>query len=250
MYYQKVVEGRKTLMKSNYVKIETDVSKFADRVDEITATTSYDLVKHTIAQLKHALYDNKDAPAICAPQIGVDLRLFLVRTAKTEDERFKVFLNPIVVSGEGLHLSRETNLSLQGKQYIIPRKNKIHVAYQSAAGEVSSETYVGPYAEVIQQMIEMLDGITLADYGFDLDDVGGPAAYDKAPKKQKTEVLAMYLETLKTYSSDLAAEIESTPELKDLNATIDFMTGMLTGAITPINPETSSTAKTSEEKSD
>lgn len=235
-------------MKNNYVKIETDITKFAERTDEITATISYDTVKHAISQIKRALYDNPDCVAICAPQIGADLRLFVVRTARTESERFKVFLNPLIVSSEGLHLSRETNLSIPDKEFIIPRKNKIHVAYQAANGEVASETYVGAYAEVVQQMIEMLDGITLIDYGFDLDDVGGPKAYDKAPKKQQTEVIAMYLESLKEYSSELASEIEQTPELKQINDTINFMKGMLTGEITPIKPENESI--TTEEKSE
>ena len=224
-------------MKNNYVKIETDITKFAERVDEITAAVSYDTVKHTVAQLKRALYDNKDTVALCAPQIGVNLRLFVVKTSRSESERFKVFLNPLIVSSEGLHLSREMNLSIPDKQYIIPRKNKVHVAYQSANGEVASETYVGAYGEVVQQMIEMLDGITLADYGFDLDDVGGAKAYDKASKKQQTEVMAMYLESLKEYSSELASEIENDPELKQINDTIKFMTGMMTGDITPIRPE-------------
>lgn len=224
-------------MKTNYVKIETELTKFADRVDEITSQTSYDDVKHAVSQLKRALYDNQDAVALCAPQIGIDLRLFVVKTSRTESERFKVFLNPLIISSEGLHLSRETNLSLPGKQFIIPRKNKVHVAYQAANGEVGSETYVGAYGEVVQQMIEMLDGITLMDYGFDLDDIGGPEVYDKASKKQQTEVIAMYLDSLKVYSSDLAAEIENTPELKQINDTIEFMTGMMTGKITPIRPE-------------
>ena len=233
-------------MKTNYVKIETDITKFADRVDEITSSVSYDTVKHTIAQLKRALYDNKDAVAICAPQIGVDLRLFVVKTSRTEADRFKIFLNPMIVSSEGLHLSRETNLSIPDKQYIIPRKDKIHVAYQNANGEVGSETYVGAYGEIVQQMIEMLDGITLADYGFDLDDIGGPSAYDKASKKQQTEVMAMYLDSLKGYSSELAKEIEANPELKQINDTIDFMKGMMTGEITPIKSEPSATQEKSE----
>ena len=84
-------------MKNNYVKVETDITKFSDRVDEITAAVSYDTVKHTIAQLKRALYDNKDTVAICAPQIGINLRLFVVKTSRTESERFKVFLNPLIV---------------------------------------------------------------------------------------------------------------------------------------------------------
>ena len=73
------------------------------------------------------------------------------------------------------------------------------MAFQHEDGYVDSETYVGAYAEVVQQMIEMLDGIILIDYGLDLDDIGGPEAFDKASNKQKTELLAMYLEQLKKH---------------------------------------------------
>lgn len=222
-------------MKNKYIPIIKDLTKFESRVDEIDSSVSYDDVKHVISELKKALYNDSAIPALAAPQIGYALRLFVVRTSRTEDDRFKVFLNPMIVSTEGLHLSREICASIPDKQYIIPRKNKLHIAYQAANGEVCSETYTGAYSEVIQQMIELLDGITLADYGLDLDDLGGPAVFDKAPKKQKTEALALYMDNLKQYSAELSQEIESNPELKNLDSTISFMTGMLTGDITPID---------------
>lgn len=222
-------------MKSyKHIPIITDITAFEERVDEITSTTDYETVKHTISSLKKALYANPDCAALCAPQIGVDLRLFVVKTAKSESQRFHIFLNPLIISSEGLHLSRETNPSLPNKQFIIPRKDKVHVAFQKEDGKVDSETYFGAYGEVVQQMIEMLDGITLADYGLDLDDIGGPAAYDKATKKQQVEIMAMYLESLKLDSAALTSEIEESPELKNLNDTIDFMAGMLKGDITPL----------------
>lgn len=221
-------------MKNKYIPIITDITKFESRIDEIDSSVSYDTVKHVISEIKKALYNNSSIPALAAPQIGHMLRLFVVRTSKTESDRFKVFLNPMIVSSEGLHLSREICASIPDKEYIIPRKNTVHIAYQAANGEVCSETYSGAYSEVIQHMIELLDGITLADYGLDLDDLGGAAIFDKASKKQKTEAIALYLDTLKNYSSDLMKEIESDPELKNLNDTISFMTGMLTGDITPI----------------
>lgn len=211
--------------------IITDLNTFSDRVDEITSATSYETIKHCVSTLKKVLYDNPDFPAICAPQIGNSLRLFVVRTAKSESDRFKVFLNPMIVSSEGLHMSRESNLSIPNKQYLIPRKNKLHVAYQTIDGHVESETYLGAYAEVVQQMIEMLDGITLADYGLDLDDAGGPAAFDKATKKSKAELIALYLDSLKSFSDELAVDIENNPELKTLNDAINFHTKVLTGEI-------------------
>lgn len=222
------------MAKSKYVKIITDIEAFSERTDELVGDVSYEEVKQTIADIKKALYDNSDVPALCAPQIGSKLRLFVVRTAKSESQRFKVFLNPIIISSEGLHLSREKNASFENKEFIIPRSDKVHVAYQETDGKPNSETFIGAYGEVVQQMIEMLDGITLADTALDLDDVGGPEEFDAASKKDKQTIISMYLENLKQTHDDIAKEIEETPELKNLNDTIEFMKGMLTGDITPI----------------
>lgn len=221
-------------MKNEIIKIVTDLDRFNERIDEITGEISYATIKHCISRLKQALYDNPKISALCAPQIGENLRLFVVKTARTEDRRFKVFLNPMVVKPEGMHLSREINASIPNKEFIIPRRNSVHVAFQHEDGYVDSETYVGAYAEVVQQMIEMLDGIILIDYGLDLDDIGGPEAFDKASNKQKTELLAMYLEQLKNMSSSFREEIENSPILNILNKNIDFTAGVLAGTITPV----------------
>lgn len=221
--------------KSYVVKIVEGPENFSERVDEILDNKLYEPVKHAVSQLKERLKVDPELVALCAPQIGTKLRLFVVKTSGTNMEKFKAFINPMIVTGEGLHLSREVNPSFKGKQFIIPRKDKVHVAYQTPDGHVESETYVGVYGEVIQQMIEMLDGITLFDYGFDLDDVGGAEEFDKATKEEKEQVIQMYLESLKSISGELKEEIESNPELKRINDTIDFTTRMLSGEIKPVD---------------
>ena len=218
----------KVMSSKNVIKIITDLSKFEERVDEIVGTTSYDQVKHAVAELKNTLTAySDDVVALCAPQIGLNLRLFAVKTA---NKQIKVFLNPMVISAEGLHLSREINASLKGKEYIIPRKDKIHLAYQEIDGRANSETYTGVYAEVIQQMVEMLDGILLCDYGLEIDE-----DFDKATEKQRQAIIAMYLNHLKNNYAELKSEIDNTPELKVINENIDFMTRLLSGEIKPVD---------------
>lgn len=224
-------------MKNEIIKIVTDPAAFEERVDEIDGSTKFETVKHVVSKLKNALYDHPETAALCAPQVDSNLRLFVVKLSRKEDNRFKVFLNPIIVKSEGLHLSRETNPSFPDKQFIIPRRNKLHVAYQTEDGHVSSETYVGAYSEVVQQMIEMLDGITLADYGLDLDIVGGPAEFDNATDEEKAELIDLYLKNLSEQSNELATMIAEDPELNKVNKTIDFMAGLLDGTITPENPQ-------------
>lgn len=221
-------------MKNKYVTIITDVEAFQERNDEILSDTDYSYVKNVIARLKDALYDNKDTAALCAPQIGEHTRIFIVRNGQKDETRFKAFLNPIIISAKGLHMSREANISFPNKQFIIPRRNEVHVAYQTPDGRVTSESFLGAYAEVVQQMIEMLDGITLFDYGLDLDNVGGPNAFDKATQKDKVQVIQMYLNQLKQYNSQLAEEIENDPVLNLMNKSIEFNKGIILGNIKPI----------------
>ena len=55
--------------------------------------------------------------------------------------------------------------------------------------------------------------------------------FDKAPKKQQAEVIAMYLDTLKDQYADLEKEIKDDPILQDIEDTIEFRTGILKGDI-------------------
>lgn len=217
--------------------IITDLDSFEERCDEILSDTSYEYVKDVISRLKDALYSNKGVAALCAPQIGEHARIFAVRNGHKDQDRFKVFLNPIVVSAKGLHLSREVSPSLPNKEFIIPRRDEVHVAYQLADGHVNSESFTGAYAEVVQQMIEMLDGITLRDYGLDLDDLGGAKAFDKAPQKDKVAVISMYLENIKNTCAALKDEIANDPILSALDKSIEFNKGVLLGDIKPLSEE-------------
>jgi len=199
-----------------------------ERIDEIDSRTSLKEVKDTINKIKTELRKNADLTCLCAPQIGKELRLFVV---KTNENDYKEFLNPMVISkSKEQHLSRERNISVGKKDYIIPRFNEVHVAYQTYDGHVNSETYKGPYGEVVQQMIEMLDGIQIKDYGLEVI-----PAFDKASDEEKTQVIQMYLDSLKKRAHELAEQINANEELKAINDTIDFNIGLLNGTIKPID---------------
>ena len=208
--------------------IKTDLNLFEERVDEINNGVSYKQVKEAIDLMKNELHKNKDLVCLCAPQVGKNLRIFVVKTA---DRKYKAYLNPMIVNAsKEMHLSRETNASIPGKEYIIIRNNEIHLAYQEPTGKVNSESYKGAFAEVIQQMVQMLDGITLVDFGLEIID-----GFDKATKREKEEVIQMYLDSLKNYSTELKNEIENNPELKNINDTIDFNMRYINGEIKPVD---------------
>lgn len=210
-------------------RIKTDPNLFTERQDEISPTSDKKYLKETINILKSELKQNKDLVCLCAPQVGKKYRLFVVKTA---DKTYKEFLNPMIVtSSKQRHLSMERNPSFPDKTFICWRNDNLHLAYQKENGEVSSESYKGPYAEVIQQMVQMLDGISLRDIALDLDDVGGLEAWNEATQDEKIEVMKMFSEKLKTESKQLNKEIEEDPNLKLINANIDFQTHYLKGEV-------------------
>lgn len=222
-------------MKNKYIPIITDLTKFDERVTEIMGGVSFETIKAAVADIKRVLNDVKESVCLCAPQIGYDLRLFVVKTAgpiNLGDSRYKVFLNPMIVNKEGLHMSREVNLSIPDREFIIPRYDTIHTVFQEIDGRVNSETYKGFYAEVVQQMIEMLDGITIADYGLEIDE-----NFDKASKEDQAAIIEMYLKSLKIEYINIKKEITEDKELNIIDKTIDFTTEMLKGNIKPIDAE-------------
>lgn len=215
--------------------IITDLKCFQERIPEIESNLRYPEVLETISNIKSILNSEKNYVCLCAPQIGSNLRLFVVKKEHIDncaESRYSAFLNPMIVSKKGLHLSRETNLSIPNKEYIIPRYNEIHLAYQEKDGRVNSKTFIGAFAEVIQQMVEMLDGITLADYGLEVIE-----GFDKASNKDKQQIISMYMTHLLNQNELMKTEIEKDPALKNLMDTIKFNQGILDGSIKPVDKD-------------
>lgn len=216
-------------------KILTDLNKFKERQDEISKDADFTDIKKTIELLKKELKKDTDLVCLCAPQIGKNYRLFVVKTA---NKTYKEFLNPLVItSSKEWHLSMEKNASFPDKTFICYRNDNLHLAYQKENGEVSSETYKGPYAEVIQQMVQMLDGVLLSDIALDLNDVGGVEEWNKASQEEKIEVMRMFTENLSKQSKELNKYIQNDPQLKLINADIDFKTHLFKGEITFLDKE-------------
>lgn len=194
--------------------IKTDLSKL-ERSDEAILADEENINK-TIKWLKDNLYHNKDLVALAAPQIGVNMRLFCIKFA---DGDIRTFANPLIVKTKDLHLSRETNISLPNKEFIVPRYNEIEVVYQTPVGKIEQNLFKDAVSDIFQQMVQLLDGITLDTIGLEL-----VPDWDTYPEEERQQVIDMYLISLKERNESLQKEIEETPELKQINDAIDFMT--------------------------
>ena len=212
-------------------KILTDTEKLHQRSQEASPfdKEGLDAVKRVVADLKSTLKANTDVPALAAPQLGSTLRIFCI---KFNDGKIVEFVNPMITKSEGLHLTREKCKSIPGAEYIVPRNDRIIAVYQTTEGKVTSNKFEGAVAEIFQQMVNLLDGILISDFGLEVI-----PAFDKASEEEKKEVLDWYINQLKESNQELQAEIESDEELKQVKGSIDFMSKVASGEITVENIE-------------
>lgn len=210
-------------MRKYILKIETDSNKLGVRSEEINTVTKATKVESIIKDLKSSLRDRTDAVALCAPQLGHKTRIFCIKFANGD---IRAFINPMITKTEGLHLTRETNISLENKHYIVPRHDRIIAIYQTPVGTPEENAFEGVVAEVFQQMVNMLDGVLISDIGLEIDD-----DFDKATKEEQTEVINAWLDAIKLTDKKLQEEIEADPALSETKKAIEFMTGVATGEV-------------------
>lgn len=93
------------------------------------------------------------AISICAPQIGIDEKVFAL------DGGF-IFFNPkLVAISDEIVLLEETDIAYPGFSVKINRPKNIRVRYQRADGESFTHPFTGMTARYVQHCIDILDGI-------------------------------------------------------------------------------------------
>lgn len=136
--------------------------------------------KQLIADMKAALATQDDGVAICAPQIGVSLRAFVVsgRTlAELSGKEIpplpdKVFINPEITK-----LSRKTEwmeegcLSLRYLYGKVKRATKASVKAYDEHGKKFELGASGLLAQIFQHEIDHLDGVVFTDKAIDVVDI-------------------------------------------------------------------------------
>lgn len=113
---------------------------------------------------------------IAAPQIGLDLKLFVVDAApfaklkKEKAEPYllnfkKVFINPNILKVFGKkHDYKEGCLSIPGIEELISRKNEIEIEYFDENWQKHKEKFSGMASKIIQHEYDHLEGKLFIDY--------------------------------------------------------------------------------------
>jgi peptide deformylase len=200
-------------------------SVILSRADEVDVRKEGNAVRQTVLTLKKKIREH-NLTSLSAPAVGINKRIFVINF----NGDLRSFVNPIATKYEGIELSREVCSSLPGKTYIRPRNSSVTVTYQTPLGKIESKKFIGKAATVVQHEIDHLEGLLLSDIALEIDE-----AFDSAPEEERLAVINAYLDSLDMQQKELEAEIESDPELKQVNDAIDFMQSVAKGETTVVS---------------
>ncbi len=130
----------------------------------------YPKLKELIENMWETMYASHGV-GLAAPQIGLDIRLFVIDASAFDDEYpeakdfKKTFINAYIVEEEGEKWDFEEGcLSIPGIREKVSRHSRIRVEYQDENFEFHNEWFDGIVARVIQHEHDHTDGKLFVDY--------------------------------------------------------------------------------------
>ena len=200
-----------------------DYDKFDDRCDEINPKKQNAEMRETILAIKEVM-EAKKLSALAAPQIGYRNRIICL---KFGDKQPITYVNPFITKVNGFTLSKEYDISIPNKTFIVPRNVEVEVQYCTPLGQWMTQKMTGMTAFVMQRMINMLDGLLISDIGLEIDE-----EWDKATDEERAEVIKAYCESLDITMKDVQKDIEdSDGTLKKVYSAIKFVEGVNSGKV-------------------
>lgn len=141
--------------------------KETEEIDE-----DYPDLKELIADMFETMYYSKGM-GIAAPQIGRNIRIFLVDTLQldTEDREEEasefikeVFINPIIIEESGKRWEYEEGcLSIPEVRGNVSRAPKVRIEYYDENFELKDKIFDGITARVVQHEYDHLEGVLFVD---------------------------------------------------------------------------------------
>ncbi len=208
------------------LKIITGADNFIERTNEIDLETDKKLAVKIIDDLKKALVQN-NLQILSAPQIGYPYRIICMNfKSKSSKADIRHFINPIINRTRGFTLIRQKDISLPDREFIHPRSPEINMFYQTLDNGSLSSVFKGATAFLLQQSVDLLDGMTLETIGLEIDN-----QFDEATEEEKNELLEAYVKAVTEYKEQLEKEIKESPDLTAINNAANFMSQVSAGEI-------------------
>ena len=200
-------------------ELVTDYDQLSIRSDEVDVRKENKDVKSIILNLKFTLREH-NLLGICAPQIGITKRIIVLNF----NGDLRAFLNPMITKAEGLSFNREVVPNIPGKQFLVPRYNNIELMYLTATGKIQSCNLLGVAAHIMQQQVDMLEGVLISDVGFEIDE-----DFENASEEEKAKVMELFLESIDLKRNELEKEINENDDLRKMKEGINFIQSVASG---------------------
>lgn len=132
----------------------------------------FDAELQKICRDMSALMDQSQGTGLAAPQIGLDMRIFVARLASTDDMSFEswlelpidVFINPeITITNHDMEEDEEGCLSLPGLNAFIYRPLALKIKAQDVQGKFFTREYEGRLARIVLHENDHLNGVLYFD---------------------------------------------------------------------------------------
>ena len=132
-------------------------------------THDYSNLKGLIENMFETMY-NADGIGLAAPQIGLDIRLFVIDLEPLAEDNpvysgfKKVFINPVIVEETGEVVKMEEGcLSIPGINESVEREEKIRIQYVDENFLPHDEEYTDFFARCIQHEYDHIEGKLFVD---------------------------------------------------------------------------------------
>ena len=138
-------------------------------------------IQTIINDMKEALSSQEDGVAIAAPQIGVQLRIFVISHKTFEimdengdDQKHKdmVFINPVIKKeSRKKEIMEEGCLSVRGKYGKVERPKKTTIVAYNEHGEKFKYGGSGLLSQIFQHETDHLEGVLFIDKATDIEEI-------------------------------------------------------------------------------
>lgn len=137
------------------------------RKKAVDISSDYPNLSELINNMYETMY-NANGIGLAAPQIGLDIRLFITDGSEIEDENLeefkKVFINPQIIEEFDTKWDYEEGcLSIPAVRADVNRHSKIKIEYYDQNFTKHLEEYDGMAARIIQHEYDHIEGILFTD---------------------------------------------------------------------------------------
>ena len=210
------------------IKLNINREYFRERSDEINLFNADEKkeAEKIIEKLREYLRNHPGLVALSAPQIGYRYRIFCM---KFQGNDIRTFINPLVIARKEIFFNEEIQIGfddLNKETYFVPRYREITAGYQTPTGKVESNVFKDMSSAVFEQMVHLLDGVFISDFGLIKLD-----GFDTLTEEDKKMIFDIYMQNTLNNKESIEKIISENVDDEQIDKMTKYYTDALTGKI-------------------